>query len=33
MKAAKTNDEHLIEDIDPAGEYEELVGDNNDPTN
>ena len=29
MKAAKP-DENIIEDIDPAGEYEELTGDNND---
>lgn len=25
MVAAKTNDENIIEDIDPAGEYEELI--------
>jgi len=31
MKAAKP-DENIIEDIDPAGEYEELTGDNNDTT-
>ena len=33
MVAAKTNDANIIEDIDPALEYEELVGDTNDAPN